>query len=523
MIHNILHISDIHFSSDDDSYLRDNQDDFLFELVNEIKSVESSVDYLFLTGDYVERSTWDGGSVVSALINKLEAALEIKQTFCVNGNHDLNNEGFSAEGYHMFRSTLKVIKPTFETDFFRATLLSENHWVFEFDCFSNGKREVNLKHEGVYKPLKDSQLKFFESFLIDYLLDSKQNIYLLSHLPVQVNPNSPLFDDLQWNDRHIWKDGHNILELITKHINVNLLLWFAGDGHVVESYKVPDLPYFYFLTGRFNGPIEKYGQYRERETAKEASCQFLRVDSVKSKVVRSIQFSTFQERYEQESFKWYSKSTDFINSTKFLNKFFSGSSKQEFINREITKSIGENKLYELVKATTKQKNISIGWIDINGLINQDNILKQFLECTSELLDMEYVDGYEDMIILGLGYWGSSIASFISLNKNIPMFSLKVRGCNLNEYSSLRKVIENKNIIIASDVVSSGETLDELREVLNIRDFSCLISVILNPLISDGLRGVDRIIYGSNQIALPILEREYLPDSIINSKYDFDKI
>ena len=108
-----------------------------------------------------------------------------------------------------------------------------------------------------------------------------------------------------------------------------------------------------------------------------------------------------------------------------------------------------------------------------------------------------------------------------MSKNIPSISIKVRGSNIKDHKSIREKIKNKNIIIVTDVVASGETLDELRQALHIEYFSCLIAIILNPCVVPKLKGVDRIIYGTNQIAMPLLERKYLPESILNSEYDFD--
>jgi hypothetical protein len=523
MIHNILHISDLHFTIDDKSYLRDNQEEFIEEVINEIISIESTIDFLFITGDFVERNKWENSDLISNVINKLESTLGVKQTFCVNGNHELDDDGIVVSEFVKLRNKLRIKNPTYGSNWFLATELADNHWVFEFNCFCNGKRKVKLKNERDFRPLKDSQLEELKNFIEKNLAKGKQNIYVLSHLPVRINPDSKLRKDKRWEDMHLWKDGENILEIFNENIKVNTLLWFAGDGHVIESYKQADSSNYFFLTGRFNGPIETYGEHRDKQIPKEASCQFIRVDTVKSNVIRTVQFSTVQHRYEQDSLKWYSKSLDFVSSTKNLNKFFTGHPKQDSLKRTITEIISNKGLYKLVKATTKRKNISLGWIDINRLLNSDILMKQFLECVSTLLDLEYKSNFNNMIILGLGYWGASVASFISLSKNIPSISVKVRGCNFSEHSIIANKIRNKNVIIATDVVASGETLDELREILGIENFTCLISIILNPCVISKLRGVDRIIYGTNQIALPLLEMENLPDIIIQSEYDFDKI
>jgi len=251
--------------------------------------------------------------------------------------------------------------------------------------FSNGENAIKVGDKRNFKSLSDSQIQEFNAFINDNLKSNNQNIYILSHLPIEVNPESKLLDDPTWKEEHVWKEGKQILELLKDNVRINILMCFAGDGHVVESYKRTNHPHFFFLTGRFNGPIEKYGKLRDKETPKEASCQFIRVDTVKKEIVRTIKFSTFQESYEQSSFKWYSKSQDFIASTKYLNKFFTGTSKQDDLSRDITNAIGKDKLYHLAKATTKRKNVSLGWIDINGLLNHDNILKRFLEKKSKLL------------------------------------------------------------------------------------------------------------------------------------------
>ena len=56
MIHNILHISDIHFTLEDDSYLRDNREMFIDELANEIESVSILKDTQQDTGSQQQKS-----------------------------------------------------------------------------------------------------------------------------------------------------------------------------------------------------------------------------------------------------------------------------------------------------------------------------------------------------------------------------------------------------------------------------------------------------------------------------------
>ena len=398
MIHNILHISDLHFTNDDKSYLRDNPIEFVNELVNEITSIETGIDYLFITGDLVERNKWDDSDTIVDVIKKIEDKLNVKQTFCVNGNHDIDDIGIITNNYKAIRNDFKVKTPSFSNSWFSSYEISDNHWIIEFDCFSNGKREVILNSIDSYRPLKDSQLKEFKDFIIDNLSGQSQNIYILSHLPAKLNPDSKLLNNESWTDRHIWKDGKIILQLLNDEIKTNTILWFAGDGHVVESYKQADISNYFFLTGRFNGPIEKTGKQREEEYPKEASCQFVRVDTVKSSVIRTVQFSTFQHDYSLDSVKWYSKSVDFVSSTKYLNKFFSSIPEQNYINKSITKAISEKGLYRLVKATTKRKNITLGWIDINRLLNTDNLIKQFLELVNKLLVSEYEESFGGLLL-----------------------------------------------------------------------------------------------------------------------------
>lgn len=516
MIHNILHISDLHFNSDDKSYLTENSDKFIEEIIKEINSVESKIDYLFITGDIVDRGNWNNSDIVLKVINKLETDLEVKNTFCINGNHDLK-DGLVSDEFKSFRSKLKVRDNSTDGSWFRTTEINKNHWIIEIDCFINGED----KSSGTgYKALSNAQISEYENFLKKNCCEEEQTLFFLTHLPVKIDPNSELAKDKRFENRNIWPDGKGLIKLTHEHANVSMISWFAGDGHIVDAYKNPDKQDYFFLTGRFNGPFEFWGKDRDKKDPKEAQCQFVRTDSLKKEVIRAIKFSTTQEHYGLYSVKWYSKTLDFISNVKFVNRYFE-TWKQEELRKKIIDAIDKKKMYELTKATTRNKNVTIGRVDIHKLLNYSNIFKEFLETSFGLIKSEYKSNFKDCVFVGLGYWGGAISSFLGTAMNIPSFCIKVRPSLPEDIKEeLQDFVKDKTVFVATDVVASGETLEYVRKMINVNEISCLVTVMLNPFIEKKLRGVSKIIYGSNEISFPVLDQQDLPESIIKSKFSF---
>jgi hypothetical protein len=515
MIHNILHISDLHFTANDKSYLTENADIFVNELIKEIQSVESRIDYLFITGDIVERGIWDKSDIILKVLSNLEDNLGIKATFCINGNHDLD-DGKISEQFKFFRSKLKTIPFHFDRDWFRATEVSKNHWIIEMDCFVNGKDEHSSTG---FKALSNDQFNDFKEFLRKKCGQEEQTLFILTHLPVRIDPDSELNNDKTFKNRNLWPDGYALIKVLENFKNIKMVSWFSGDGHVVDAYKDPDDQNYYFLTGRFNGPFEKWGRDREKEDPKEAHCQFIRTDSLKKEVIRTIKFSTSQEHYGQYSVKWYSKSLDFISKAKFVNRYFE-TREQENLRHRIIKAIESERLYSLSKAITKNKNVSLGWVDIHGLLNHGNVFQEFLETSHDLITREYNSNFNDCVFIGVGYWGGAISSILGAAMNVPSYCLKVRSASSEELTDLEIFSKGKTVFLATDVVASGETLDFVRKMAGIEEIGCLVCVMLNPFIQKNLKGVNKIIYGSNEISFPILEQQNLPESVIKSDFSF---
>ncbi|MFY0674515.1 MAG: metallophosphoesterase [Bacteroidia bacterium] len=515
MIHNILHISDLHFTAEDESYLTQNAEKFVDELTKEIQSVESRIDYLFITGDIVERGVWKDSKIILDVILRIEQELDIKATFCINGNHDLEN-GKVGEAFKDFRSHLRISKPLFENEWFRSTEIAKNHWVIEMDCFVNGED----KNSGTgFKALSNDQFDKYKFFLKQNCSEGEHTFFILTHLPVKIDPDSKLNNDKTFKTRNLWPDGEALIQEMARFTNISMVSWFSGDGHVVDAYKDPDDQNFYFLTGRFNGPFEKWGRDRDKQDPKEAHCQFIRTDSLKRDVIRAIKFSTTQEHYGQYSVKWYSKSLDFISKAKFVNRYFE-TREQENLRRKIVNTIESEGLYSLSKALTKNKNVSLGWVDIHGLLNFGNVFQEFLETSHDLILREYNSGFDNCVFIGLGYWGGAISSFLGCSLNIPVKSIKVRSASKEELVGLEEFTKDKTVFVATDVVSSGETLSFVRKVARINEIGCLVCVMMNPFIQRKLRGVNKIIYGSNEISFPVLEQQNLPESIVPSSFKF---
>lgn len=506
MTYTILHISDLHFNSGESSYLTRTPELFIHELVEEIKSVENHIDYLFITGDFVHIGGWSNYEVIKGFINQLESELEIKNTFTTIGNHDIIKSNNSIDNYLELKNSMRRLVPIVECDLFASYYLN-NEWLIEFNCFANGY-DFDLKKS---KVLTDNQIDFFAKFVGENLNHS-DSIFILSHLPIEVNPESRIInEEKDWKSKHIWDDGRNLLNIIRDKCNPKLLICFAGDGHVVENYKLSGVNEYYFLTGRFNGP-------NEGDKAKEASCQILRVDTVQNSIKRQILLSTFQQSFSLDSVKWYSKNQNVFSNKKDLSVLFDVPA-QKVLKDLIEKSVESSQLYRLTKATTKKSNVTIGWIDVNGLLNSENVVKKFLEVSLELLSNEFKENFEKIIFVGLGQWGASLACLMGASTNIGILIIKDRGCKLNN-EDFDNLTEGKEIVLVTDVVASGETLNDFMKAFQLRRISCLVCLVLNNFIKDKINNVDKIIYGTDKISLPVIPLANLPESVCKSEFDF---
>lgn len=99
-VRKIIHISDLHFSHDNETLSLLQKDNFVEDFIRSLKDIDA-IDTLIISGDIVDR----GGSQraykqASLFIDKLRNELNIKHILCIPGNHDVNRkllEGISGD------------------------------------------------------------------------------------------------------------------------------------------------------------------------------------------------------------------------------------------------------------------------------------------------------------------------------------------------------------------------------------------------------------------------------------------
>ncbi|TRZ64463.1 hypothetical protein D4R20_02675 [bacterium] len=555
----ILHITDFHIDSPeliDENFRLANYKPFIKKMAKAIQAeINDPIDYIITTGDYINKGKIKNFSHCNIVLKFLAKSLkvDVNKLFTCIGNHDFDSildktdpKGARKPYHKNFASDFGQVQVLYKEDIFQI-LFDKSHKVY-FLIFDS-----TFGSNGVNSPSKLSIKEKDRIYLkIEETIPSESVLFILSHYPMDV-PKKTIFivEEKNWTEKHFWKDSFDILHKLNLLRDNSLTIYFFGDGHSPDFWSYSIFQHA-FLTGMIGGKHEPYfddendkakkyynkiTQFKLIETDKEGKCfirtfQFVNDGFEFSTNSGSWQVNTSQPRYldypiikpEKEE----PLTIETVNERKFNDQVTEPISTS--IENEIIEEIEKSRLYCFGHHKTSETYSSLGWVDIDSLMNNRNI---FCRCVEKAKDWIFKEVDHDIseknsVFIGLDYWGACISAHVSVLTSITNYCIatKSKGRYNIEEEKLERVLKNKRnswkyIFLFSDVVSTGYSINHVAELIQKKLTTKNIKIISISIISDieqkravNMANFFKISTFCSKLRIPVIENSNLPNNNI---------
>lgn len=527
--YNILHITDFHIKDSKTGVLRngyyDEYIDALFDLFPSEKI--QSIDYVFLTGDFADKDSELGyehaHTIVKYLIDK-SSVLPENVMICV-GNHDFTREMEIDDKDHSgARKNILELKSKYVLN---TPLESSDH----FDLYDLGSFHC-LNLDSTYGTTNKDRPGELSGEQIDEIvtavknLDEVKPLHIITHFPFIDYPGRPdFYEEEDWHNKHFWKSGIPIYTRIKKIYDDVPMIIYNGDIHHSDHFQFENV--HTISCGSFGNS--------SKNQSRQAKVIQLENHSISEIVTFNWNLPSHDDKEQfgdwepvpRRKVRAYDFDTKKIGKTK-NNKTTSniaGLIQSETSNR-IAKAFKSSRIFHFGRHSSIDKEkVSLGWMDINRLMNESNLLPIICEDLSTFLktrlEEQELDG-TDSVILGMDCWGNALSGIVSVMTNIASICFPARG--LSKYYSfdelltdrMIKIIEDKKLIVyVCDVVSTGNTCRDFVESLNkkidLKDKNIIVySTLKVDRTSNSLDFAESHIF-SALIKIPVLDYDDLPE------------
>ncbi|EGQ7737607.1 metallophosphoesterase [Vibrio parahaemolyticus] len=511
----VLHITDLHINEPlgCNEALRDSF--YEHYLSDALKIVtKHQIDALVVTGDIVNLCKSDNYSHAQKVIDYIadELKLTSKQVFLVNGNHDVPRDSGDLADFNRFIEKYSGQPESESRDLYRIYNINSDNAVLCLNSIGDNF-ETGLPYKINPKVIDDIVVKIKG-------LEAR-NIIILSHHPAnsfKVQQESMFDESPDWAPLHIWADGGYLFDRLGHHTaNKEKLYWFAGDIHKSELAKLDSNKYT-VTTGGLNCidhtiNVCKCGDKDECTCKSKHSHINPQMRVVNLKEASSVLLEFKPNGHENRGLvgQWKedinpritnistgddtsqlpnsSKATPTINNTNSqkLSPSISSDSPSveqvrtcysEFnvidsqLEESLYTNVIEQNLYTKNFYRSKESITSLAWISITELFNNQSIYRDIISSFKKAIELEISEEVDktDCLLLGLDNWGSILASRLGAATNIRSCCLAVSGSE-NSYEEdeiineeLKNIVDKKKlVIVVTDVVNSGNTINKVRK------------------------------------------------------------
>lgn len=535
----ILHITDLHlndFEGNSELLRRRFFEEYIDKLFIKVKADGyDKVDYIVLTGDFSDRGKTENFGDVEKIISYLAKTFGVNEAniCCTIGNHDYKWKEEKAD----FSNSVELRQPFY--DFikkYEGTILKSTHRYFFkqlTDKFFFLSLDSTLKSiDGNPGAIDDSEI---DEVIVDVLkkyLDEDSTLLIGCHFPIISYENNFLASqEPNWHEKHVWIKASGLYDRI-KNIKIKNTIWFHGDVHASDQKELENATFL--LTGRFGGDINKTSEfprqaiviniddedqrvytYNYRFSTHLASAHIGEWESSGSKSIRTVQPVSLIKQKPSE---------DVVGHLSIVN---------DEIEAQIMTTISENELFKFGRFKTSYKHSSLGWINVNKLMNSPALLSRITEKSFSHIDANVTCSSSECLFIGLEVIGGIIASQLSVRTNTKNYIFPIRG-NDKFYSSeetnkellFAHLVNTLEVVIFIDVISSGNTIAEFVQLLISKNQKMkihVISIISNNMKSMPIKIEGVTSYGTfcNKLKIPLVENDNLPEeSIFPSTLDF---
>jgi adenine/guanine phosphoribosyltransferase-like PRPP-binding protein len=543
----ILQITDFHLDdlTNTNEHLRlKNYKEYLNELSELIISNIGAIDYIFATGDFVNRFKSENFDHAKTILTHLSKKLSIDtDSICVCiGNHDfsqnldsLNQRVEARKEFYSFSDNFSK-KNIVKQNEFAILYKLKDIWCLSLDStwgtgYSNKPRSLTSNE------IDD----IINDFIIENVPDT-DSLAILSHYPMIHFQRALMYiEEKNWEEKHEWKDAYYIVERLYKIRRQQHTIYFFGDGHIPDFTSYDNLNHFILSAmlgsgvGSTPNQVAREAKIFEVEAEKEPkiyTLQYKMRGYSDNPLIGDWKYSGSQIRLDKGNSLVISdseKEVEFINETKVSKIPLVISTS---IQDKIIKKIASEGLYSLDRYATSDTKVSLSWIYTNRLLSDSNILSQitnraFKWFKENIYKSEITDKYA---FIGIDFWGAIIASQISIRTNVKSYCIASKaGANHHTYKESVNYLKYKkdefskveNIVLFTDVIATGDTV--YRKKNKIEDLLgkeipnwFIVSVIADREQNRdaNLDGFKEIVTFCSDLRTPVLLINQIPDEVI---------
>ncbi len=554
----ILHITDFHISNPDSQqeFLREDYfKNYIDGLTNILQSHVGNIDCVVATGDFIDKGKVANFSHAKKVLEYICYKLNLNEArlgTCI-GNHDilvptedgrLNYKDESRESYNEFEKNfylrsenLDVLNPRF-----KLVRLFNNVFFLSLDATlgRDENKPGKLRIQEIDPILKSIQRSN---------LDNPENLLIVGcHYPLTHFENTPFPDEEGWYDAHFWRSGTFLKERLKNSLGKCQILWLFGDTHYPSSHQ--NYKQLFVMSGRIGTKssqeavdLKDSDKILSEYNLAQRQARVIEYSGDNLAKIYSLKYSI--DFYSEDSRREYSwkienpESFEYSIDTPEVIKNISNESRD--LEKEIYDEIKKRNLYKFGRFVTREDEVSLGWVSINGLLSERNtLLSNIIQSSSDWikskLDQEQLN---KTLLIGVNSWGSVIASHLSVSLNLKnlcrSFTENIERFTHNELFNddcFEKINLEKynNFIIITDVVSSGRTIKKVYDLLfsYLEKKSAIISKTLALcILSDRLQEKKVKLeflsaFGTHcgSIRIPVVTIDTLPDENLLPPYSY---
>ncbi len=522
---NILHLTDFHIDQFNgereflrEGFYREYIDRLFLSLVK--KTDRLTIDYLMITGDLVNIGKIENFSHAEVVIDYILSKFSIERNnVCISiGNHDYKWKEMSGQDLKLestLKNPFKKFKDKYnnvhilETDNYFLTQLSDNTVFLSIDSTWNS---INGS-PGEFSGAEEDQLITFLAGQID----SNSTLLIGCHFPIISFDNNFLAgEEVDWHSNHVWIKGNTLRDRI-RRLGYKNTIWFHGDIHASDQKVIENETFI--ATSKFGGPPDTSQQRRQ--------ALFITVnESSISKIACSYEFPTHEQNPRlgdwscsdlQELRVFVPVEQSKVNLPNTITAY------NKEVETEILRLIKERELYKFGRFHVNDEYVSLGWVDINRLMSDKELLNRITDKCFELVKTKLGAPCISTLFLGVEIIGGIIASQLSVRLNAKNSIIPIRS-KFNHYSEFEfshssafdDIIHITDIVIFIDIISTGNTITTLIEEILSKNGNINIHVItiITNNIENKINSIPKTkSYNSfcTKLKIPIIKNTEMPE------------
>lgn len=522
---NILHITDLHLDNfhDQNEFLREG---FYREYIDRLhkgfkKKIDPfKIDYLIVTGDFINRGKTENYQYVEEILRYFADTFSISTSkICVSiGNHDYKwkeLDAADAESEKKLREPFNTFKGYFNSNYIKN---SDHYFLSKLD---NNTYFLSIDSSWRSNNGEPGELSISEEDeivnLIRNELDNTSTLLIGCHFPIiSLDNNFLSVEEDDWHTRHVWIKGATLLDRL-KSIQTRNTIWFHGDVHASDQKIIEDQ--IFVLTSKFGGVPDTSQQNRQAILIQIANQNI-------QKFTCNYQFPGHNQ--DQRLGDWRCSDSHKLREISPVKENSSDQHVDELIafNKEVEKEIlrlvKEHELYKFGRFHVSDEYISLGWVQINRLMTDKDLLTRISDKCYEIIHPIVKNDKANSLFIGIEIIGGILASQLSVRFEIKNSIIPIRRKS-DHYSEFEfsdsTLYENisgvKNVFIFIDLISSGETINSLIDDILSKNSKIHIHVI-SIITNDIKNKVDKIPRAKSYhtfctaLKIPIIRHDEMP-------------